>query len=86
MELCYIVTFCIVFKRPQWLIWVLGFEEIGFLLISFICLYCYREACSSGSVSNERASALVLTISRFISSCAAEQIRLAPEKCMHLKS
>ncbi|GMN42689.1 hypothetical protein TIFTF001_011903 [Ficus carica] len=56
-------------------------HSLGFLYI--------LEACSSGSVSNERASALVLTISRFISSCAVEQIRLAPEKfisvCKRLK-
>ncbi|XP_024031338.1 COP9 signalosome complex subunit 3 [Morus notabilis] len=47
------------------------------------------EACSSGPVSKERASSLVLTISRFISSCAAEQVRLATEKfvsvCKRLK-
>lgn len=56
-------------------------HSLGFLYI--------LEACSSGSVSNERASDLVLTISRFISSCTAEQIRLAPEKfisvCKRLK-
>ncbi|PON95305.1 Winged helix-turn-helix DNA-binding domain containing protein [Trema orientale] len=56
-------------------------HSLGFLYI--------LEACSSGSVSKERASALVLTISRFISSCVAEQIRLAPEKfisvCKRLK-
>ncbi|KAF4385785.1 hypothetical protein F8388_010341 [Cannabis sativa] len=51
-------------------------HSLGFLYI--------LEACSSGPVTKERASTLVLAISRFISSCAAEQIRLAPEKCMHL--
>ncbi|XP_068303732.1 COP9 signalosome complex subunit 3 isoform X2 [Pyrus communis] len=38
------------------------------------------EACSSGSISKEQASALVLPIARFINSCAAEQIRLQPDK------
>ncbi|KAM6549637.1 hypothetical protein CsatB_021313 [Cannabis sativa] len=47
-------------------------HSLGFLYI--------LEACSSGPVTKERASTLVLAISRFISSCAAEQIRLAPEK------
>ncbi|XP_062105512.1 COP9 signalosome complex subunit 3 [Humulus lupulus] len=47
-------------------------HSLGFLYI--------LEACSSGSISKERASTLVLAISSFISSCAAEQIRLAPEK------
>ncbi|RXH69591.1 hypothetical protein DVH24_037375 [Malus domestica] len=38
------------------------------------------EACSTGSISKEQASALVLPIARFINSCAAEQIRLQPDK------
>ncbi|RXH89285.1 hypothetical protein DVH24_031642 [Malus domestica] len=38
------------------------------------------EACSSGSISKEQASALVLPIARFINSCVAEQIRLQPDK------
>ncbi|KAM1111811.1 hypothetical protein ACFX2B_044142 [Malus domestica] len=38
------------------------------------------EACSSGSISKEQASALVLPIARFINSCVAEQIRLQSDK------
>ncbi|XP_068334721.1 COP9 signalosome complex subunit 3-like [Pyrus communis] len=38
------------------------------------------EACSSGSISKEQASALVLPIARFINSCVVEQIRLQPDK------
>ncbi|GLT43379.1 hypothetical protein SLA2020_173310 [Shorea laevis] len=42
----------------------------------------FLEACTSAPVpvTNEQASVLALTIARFICSCAAEQIRLAPEK------
>ncbi|OMP05542.1 hypothetical protein COLO4_08766 [Corchorus olitorius] len=40
----------------------------------------FLEACTSGPVSKEQASTFVLIIARFISSCAAEQIRLAPDK------
>ena len=43
-----------------------------------------REACTSASVSKEQAAMLVPYIARFISYCAPEQIRLAPEKCMYL--
>lgn len=56
-----------------------------FLNVDFLFFSGNSEACSSGSVSKERASTLVLTISRFISCCVVEQIRLAPEKCMRLK-
>ncbi|TQD99505.1 hypothetical protein C1H46_014841 [Malus baccata] len=38
------------------------------------------EACSSGLISKEQASTLVLPIARFINSCVAEQIRLQPDK------
>ncbi|XP_021833282.1 COP9 signalosome complex subunit 3 [Prunus avium] len=38
------------------------------------------EACSSGSISKEQGSALVLPIATFINSCDTEQIRLAPDK------
>ncbi|GKV07922.1 hypothetical protein SLEP1_g19620 [Rubroshorea leprosula] len=40
----------------------------------------FLEACTSGPVTKEQAGVFVLTIARFISSCAAEQIRLAPDK------
>ncbi|CAN6575100.1 unnamed protein product [Malus baccata var. baccata] len=47
------------------------------------------EACSSGLISKEQASTLVLPIARFINSCVAEQIRLQPDKfisvCKRLK-
>ncbi|KAF5746942.1 putative 26S proteasome regulatory subunit S3 [Tripterygium wilfordii] len=47
-------------------------HSLGYLFI--------LRACSSGPISKEQAGELVLIFSRFISSCAAEQIRLAPEK------
>ncbi|KAK9039603.1 hypothetical protein V6N11_014799 [Hibiscus sabdariffa] len=40
----------------------------------------FLEACTAGPVTQEQASSFVLTIARFISSCVAEQIRLAPDK------
>ncbi|KAK8672479.1 hypothetical protein V6N13_110847 [Hibiscus sabdariffa] len=49
----------------------------------------FLEACTAGPVTTESASSFVLIIARFISSCAAEQIRLAPDKfisvCKRLK-
>lgn len=45
-----------------------------------------REACTSGSISKEQGSALVLPIATFINSCDTEQIRLAPDKCIILYS
>ncbi|XP_050234503.1 COP9 signalosome complex subunit 3 [Mercurialis annua] len=38
------------------------------------------DACTSGPTSKEQAKTLVLIFARFITSCAAEQIRLAPDK------
>lgn len=38
------------------------------------------DACTSVPISQEQSSSTVLTISRFISSCNPEQIRVAPEK------
>ncbi|KAL5537375.1 hypothetical protein UlMin_045452 [Ulmus minor] len=56
-------------------------HSLGYLFI--------LDACSSDSISKEQASVLVLTISRFISCCLTDQIRLAPEKfvsvCKKLK-
>ena len=40
-----------------------------------------REACTSWPVTNDQARRLVLILSRFLTSCVADQIRLAPEKC-----
>ncbi|KAE8718192.1 COP9 signalosome complex subunit 3 [Hibiscus syriacus] len=40
----------------------------------------FLEAFTAGPVTNEHASSSVLMIARFISSCVAEQIRLAPDK------
>ncbi|MBA0873201.1 hypothetical protein Goshw_029125 [Gossypium schwendimanii] len=40
----------------------------------------FLEACTAGPVTTESASSFVLIIARFISSCVAEQIRLAPDK------
>ncbi|XVF16238.1 hypothetical protein REPUB_Repub10bG0014200 [Reevesia pubescens] len=40
----------------------------------------FLEACTAGPVTKEQASSYVLIIARFISSCVAEQIRLAPDK------
>ncbi|XP_041996171.1 COP9 signalosome complex subunit 3-like isoform X1 [Salvia splendens] len=38
------------------------------------------EACTSAPISKDQANKLVLSVARFINVCAAEQIRLAPEK------
>lgn len=43
-----------------------------------------REPCMYGSITKERANTLVPVIARFLTSCAAEQIRLASEKCTEL--
>ena len=43
-----------------------------------------REACTSAPVLKEQAATLVPYIARFISFCAPEQTRLAPEKCMYI--
>ncbi|KAG8482964.1 hypothetical protein CXB51_022010 [Gossypium anomalum] len=40
----------------------------------------FLEACTAGPVSKEQAGSYVLMIARFITSCIAEQIRLAPDK------
>lgn len=47
-------------------------HSLGFLYI--------LDALTSGPISKEQADALVLTIARFINSCATHQIRVAPEK------
>ncbi|KAI3474980.1 hypothetical protein Pfo_030291 [Paulownia fortunei] len=38
------------------------------------------EACTSAPISKEQANEVVLSVARFINVCAAEQIRLAPDK------
>uniref|UniRef100_A0A5B6YNZ2 COP9 signalosome complex subunit 3 n=1 Tax=Davidia involucrata TaxID=16924 RepID=A0A5B6YNZ2_DAVIN len=38
------------------------------------------DACKSAPISKEQANELILTTARFINACAAEQIRLAPDK------
>ena len=43
--------------------------------------YFGSEACTSVPISQDQSCSIILTISRFISSCNQEQIRLAPEKC-----
>ncbi|XP_042034792.1 COP9 signalosome complex subunit 3-like [Salvia splendens] len=47
------------------------------------------EACTCGTILKEEANELVLSVARFINVCAADQIRLAPEKfisiCKRLK-
>lgn len=48
------------------------------------CVYGVREACTSVPISKEQAATLVPYVARFISFCAPEQIRLAPDKCMYL--
>ncbi|XVF13944.1 hypothetical protein REPUB_Repub09cG0013500 [Reevesia pubescens] len=40
----------------------------------------FLEACAAGPVTKEQAGSFVLIIARFISSCVADQIRLAPDK------
>ncbi|WZY74859.1 hypothetical protein YC2023_021243 [Brassica napus] len=42
------------------------------------------DVLTCGPMSNEKALDVVLLISRFISSCDAEQIRIASDKCNHL--
>lgn len=54
------------------------------LIYNVFFKYIRREACTSVPISQEQSSSTVLTISRFISSCNPEQIRLAPEKCKSL--
>ncbi|KAF9678674.1 hypothetical protein SADUNF_Sadunf07G0059600 [Salix dunnii] len=39
-----------------------------------------REVCTSGPITNEQARLLVLILSRFLTCCVADQIRLASEK------
>lgn len=41
-----------------------------------------REAYSSGPILGEQASGYLFTVVEFINYCSAEQIRLAPDKCM----
>ncbi|KAM1814780.1 hypothetical protein ACFX11_028411 [Malus domestica] len=55
-----------------------GFSNRTLRLRSLLGRFASGEACSSGSILKEQASALVLPITRFINSCAAEQIRLQP--------
>ncbi|THG22831.1 hypothetical protein TEA_023144 [Camellia sinensis var. sinensis] len=38
------------------------------------------EACTAAPISKEQANEVILSIARFINECAAEQIRLAPDK------
>ncbi|KAJ6751479.1 hypothetical protein OIU85_001959 [Salix viminalis] len=54
-------------------------EQLDPTLHSLGYLY-ILEASTSGPVTNEQARRLVLLISRFLTSCVADQIRLAPEK------
>lgn len=48
------------------------------------CAYIDREACTSTPIPKEQANQLVLSIANFINNCSAEQIHLAPDKCIHL--
>lgn len=54
------------------------------LYIWFISILVDREAHMSSPISKEQANEQVLTVVRFINSCVAEHIRLAPDKCIHL--
>ncbi|KAG8384939.1 hypothetical protein BUALT_Bualt04G0170300 [Buddleja alternifolia] len=38
------------------------------------------DACTSGPISKEQANEVVLSVARFVNACAAEQIRMAPDK------
>ncbi|KAG6790007.1 hypothetical protein POTOM_006150 [Populus tomentosa] len=60
-------------------------EQLDPTLHSLGYLY-ILEACTSWPVTNEQARRLVLILSRFLISCVADQIRLAPEKCTNLSS
>ncbi|XP_011015881.1 PREDICTED: COP9 signalosome complex subunit 3-like isoform X2 [Populus euphratica] len=54
-------------------------EQLDPTLHSLGYLY-FLEACTSGPVTNEQARRLVLILSRFLTCCVADQIRLASEK------
>eukprot|EP00258_Populus_trichocarpa_P001259 XP_002300091.2 COP9 signalosome complex subunit 3 isoform X2 [Populus trichocarpa] len=54
-------------------------EQLDPTLHSLGYLY-ILEACTSWPVTNDQARRLVLILSRFLTSCVADQIRLAPEK------
>ncbi|KAJ6839743.1 chromatin structure-remodeling complex protein SYD [Iris pallida] len=41
------------------------------------------EAYASGPILREQASGFLLTVVNFINSCAVEQKRLTPDKCMY---
>ena len=45
---------------------------------------CSSDVLTCGPMSKEKALDVVLLISRFITSCDAEQIRIASDKCNHL--
>lgn len=65
-------------------LWLLKYVCSGDWSVMFPFKYIRREACTSVPISQEQSSSILLTISRFISSCNPEQIRLAPEKCKSL--
>lgn len=51
--------------------------------LNFVSFDCSSDVLTSGPVSEEKASDVVLLIARFINSCDAGQIRLASDKCNH---
>lgn len=63
---------------------IFGGVNLDFHFVLLACARVDREACSSTPILKEQASQLVLSIANFINNCAAEQIHLAPDKCMHL--
>ncbi|KAJ6678162.1 COP9 SIGNALOSOME COMPLEX SUBUNIT 3-LIKE ISOFORM X1 [Salix viminalis] len=56
-------------------------EQLDPTLHSLGYLY-ILEACTSRPVTNEQARRLVLNLSRFLTCCVADQIRLTSEKCV----
>ncbi|KAK9288853.1 hypothetical protein L1049_017319 [Liquidambar formosana] len=61
-------------------------HSLGYLYILYVLnllgldIVRFRDAWTSGPIPKEEANELVLTVARFINSCNAEQIRLAPDK------
>ncbi|KAJ6678160.1 COP9 SIGNALOSOME COMPLEX SUBUNIT 3-LIKE ISOFORM X1 [Salix viminalis] len=59
-------------------------EQLDPTLHSLGYLY-ILEACTSRPVTNEQARRLVLNLSRFLTCCVADQIRLTSENCNAIK-
>lgn len=65
----------------SWFYYVL---PLIFMFVLMTCACVDRVAYTSTPITKEQANQLVPSIANFINNCAAEQIRLAPDKCIHL--